>query len=41
MRKEAVNKDFLEEDHYGLAIDNDDFTNRLDDKFQKFIKTKF
>ena len=31
-------KDFLEEDHYGLAIDNDDFINWLDDKFQKFIK---
>ncbi len=31
-------KDFLEEGYYGLDIDNDDFTNWLDDKFQKFIK---
>ena len=31
-------KDFLEEGYYGLAIGNDDFTNWLDDKFQKFIK---
>lgn len=31
-------KDFLEEGYYGLAIDNDDFVNWLDDKFQKFIK---
>lgn len=31
-------KDYLEDGHYGLAINNEEFINWLDDKFQEFIK---
>lgn len=31
-------KDYLEDGHYGLAFDNEDFTNWLNNKFQDFIK---
>lgn len=30
-------KDFLEENHYGLAIQDEQFINWLDNKFQEFI----
>ena len=31
-------KDFLEEGHYGLAINNNEFIEWLDEKFQSFIQ---
>ena len=31
-------KDFLEEDHYGLAIDDAEFIRWLDERFQTFIQ---
>jgi len=31
-------QDYLEQGHYGLDIDNEEFISWLDDKFQKFIK---
>jgi hypothetical protein len=31
-------KDYLEEGHYGLAIDDPSFTEWLDGKFQEFTK---
>jgi len=31
-------KDFLEESHYGLAVDDEEFISWLDAKFQEFIK---
>ena len=31
-------KDFLEEGHYGLAVNDEDFISWLDAKFQEFIK---
>jgi hypothetical protein len=31
-------KDFLEEGHYGLDIENEEFIKWLDEKFQEFIK---
>ena len=31
-------KDFLEEGHYGLALDNEEAIDYLDEKFQEFIK---
>ena len=31
-------KDFLEEGHYGLAVDDEEFISWLDVKFQEFIK---
>lgn len=33
-------KDYLEEGHYGLAIDNPILTKELDEMFQDFIKFK-
>jgi hypothetical protein len=41
MTKQEFNekyKDFLEDGHYGLAINNDEFILWLDNKFQEFIK---
>lgn len=31
-------KDYLEEGHYGLAIDEEELTSWIDNKFQEFIK---
>jgi len=31
-------KDYLEDGHYGLGIENPELTKWLDDKFQEFIK---
>lgn len=41
MTQEEFNKkykDFLEEGHYGLAVDGEEFISWLDDKFQEFIQ---